>query len=102
MEGSTGTIVLLASVVLMGGFMFWSQWRARKRYQESMEALSVGDEVVTIGGIYGTLTRLDLDGGFAWLEVAPGVEIKIALRAVSRQVEADDHVEVEESDEADE
>jgi preprotein translocase subunit YajC len=78
----------------MGGFMFWSQWRARKRYQESMEALSVGDQVVTIGGIYGKLTRLDIEGGVASLEIAPDVEIKIALRAVSRQVEEDEQVEV--------
>ncbi|MBN1178087.1 MAG: preprotein translocase subunit YajC [Anaerolineae bacterium] len=82
------TLLLIGFVVLMGGFMFWSQWRARKRYQEKMESFQAGDRVVTIGGIYGRLTYLDRETSMARLEIAPGVEIEIGLGAISRQVEA--------------
>ncbi len=80
------TLLLLILIVGMGAFMFWSQWRARKRYQQRMDALQVGDQVITIGGIYGKLTFLDRETDRARLEVAPGVEIQVSLRAISHRV----------------
>ncbi len=80
------TLVLIVLIVGMLGFMFWSQWRARRRYQERLDQLQVGDEVMTIGGIYGRLTSLDRDAGLALLEIAPGVEIRLNMGAISRRV----------------
>ncbi len=80
------TLLLLVLIVAMGGFMFWSQWRTKKRYQKKIEQLQTGDQVVTIGGIHGRLTSIDRDAGRARLEVAPGVELEISLGAVSHQV----------------
>jgi preprotein translocase subunit YajC len=81
------TILLVAFIALMAGFMFWSQRRAKKRYEEKIESLMVGDHVVTIGGIYGQLTAVDRDANQARLKIAPDVEIQIGLSAVSRQIE---------------
>lgn len=78
--------MLLVLVVGMVAFMFWSQWRSRKRYQQRMQALQAGDQVVTIGGILGKLTQVDRDANRARLEVAPGVEIQITLGAISQRV----------------
>ncbi|HEY77235.1 MAG TPA: preprotein translocase subunit YajC [Thermoflexia bacterium] len=80
------TFLLLVLIVGMGAFMIWSQRRARRRYEKRLEGLQVGDQVVTIGGIYGKLTRLDREANRARLEIAPGVEIEISLRAISGQV----------------
>lgn len=80
------TLLLVVLVVAMGAFMFWSQWRARRRYQQRMEELQAGDQVVTIGGIYGKLTQVDHEANQARLEIAPGVEIQISLRAISGRV----------------
>ncbi len=80
------TLLLILVVVGMGGFMFWSQWRARKRYREQMEQLEVGDRVVTIGGIYGRLTLIDRQENKSRLEIAPGVEIEIGLNAIAHSV----------------
>ena len=80
------TLLLVVLVVAMGAFMFWSQWRARRRYQQRMEELQAGDQVVTIGGIYGKLTQVDREANRARLEIAPGVEIHISLRAISGRV----------------
>jgi preprotein translocase subunit YajC len=80
------TLVLLVLIVGMGAFMFWSQWRSRRRYRQRMEELQTGDQVMTIGGIYGKLIYLDREQDQARLEIAPGVEIQISLRAVSHRV----------------
>ncbi len=80
------TLVLIVLIVGMGAFMFWSQWRARKRYQKRMEELQTGDQVITIGGIYGKLTYLDRETDRARLEIAPGVEIEVSPRAISHRV----------------
>jgi preprotein translocase subunit YajC len=80
------TLVLILFIAAMLGFMLWSQWRARRRYQQRMEELQVGDEVMTIGGIYGKLTYLDRESRLARLEIAPGVEIRLNIGAISRRV----------------
>ena len=82
------TILLLGFVAVMGGFMWWSQRRAKKNYEKKMEALQEGIHVVTIGGIYGTLTVLDREANRARLEIAPNVEIEIKLNAISGPVDA--------------
>lgn len=81
------TILLLGFVAVMGGFMWWSQRRSKKNYEKKMEALQEGTYVVTIGGIYGTLTVLDREANRARLEIAPNVEIEVKLNAISGQVD---------------
>jgi preprotein translocase subunit YajC len=68
-------------------FMFWNQWRSRKKYQDRLNSVEIGDRIVTIGGIYGKLTQLDRETKLARLEVAPGIEIEIGLGAISRQID---------------
>lgn len=80
------TIILIAFIAALLGFMLWSQWRARRRYQQRMDELQVGDEVMTIGGIYGKLTYLDRESGLARIEIAPKVEIRLNIGAISRRV----------------
>lgn len=80
------TMLLLVLIVGMVGFMFYSQWRSRKKYQQKMEQMQVGDRVVTIGGLYGKLTYLDRETNRARLEVAPNVELEFSLGAISQRV----------------
>ena len=47
-------------------------------------ALGPGDEVVTIGGLYGTVAGVDDET--VLLEVAPGVQTRYARAAVARVV----------------
>ncbi len=81
------SILLVVLIVGMIGFMFWSQWRSRKRYQERMQQMQVGDRVVTIGGIHGKLTEVDRENNTARLEIAPTVEIKVSLQAIGQRLE---------------
>jgi preprotein translocase subunit YajC len=47
-------------------------------------ALSSGDQIVTVGGIYGTIVALD--GDEVRLEIAPDVVVRVARRAVAGRV----------------
>jgi preprotein translocase subunit YajC len=56
------------------------QQRRLRQHQALVAGLEVGDEVVTTSGIFGTI--IDLDDDIAMLEVAPGVTLKVAKRAI--------------------
>ena len=86
MEGASGTTVWVVLIVGLMGFMFYSQWRSRRRYQKRMEEMQVGDHVVTIGGIHGTLIQVDRESNLAGLEIAPNVVIEIGLSAIGQRI----------------
>ena len=49
-----------------------------------MATLDVGDEVMTGSGFYGCITEVDDDT--VRMELAPGLEVKVARRAVAAKV----------------
>ena len=69
------------------------QRRRQQEAQRLLETISVGKEVVTAGGLYGTVTAVD--GDEVRLEVADGVEVRIAKRAVAGVVSVDEEPEEE-------
>jgi preprotein translocase subunit YajC len=69
------------------------QQRQVRQHAALVEGLEVGDEVLTSAGIYGTIT--EIDGDTMQLEVADGVVLTMAKRAVAE-------VAVDEVDETDE
>lgn len=74
--------LLLGGVVLFAAFTFWQQRQARKQRQQQVEALKVGDDVLTIGGIIGRLVYLDQAENRARIEIAGGVEMEVLLSAI--------------------
>jgi preprotein translocase subunit YajC len=78
-------IALLAAV-------FWfmilrPQRNAKRRASELAQSLEAGDEVVTIGGLYGRVVTIDERE--AELEVADGVTLRFARRAIAGKVPAE-------------
>ena len=61
------------------------QRRQLAAHRELMESLAVGDEVMTMGGIFGRIRQLQED--VVELEVSPGTSLRVARSAVSRKVE---------------
>ncbi len=81
-------LVLVAGIVVLGAFMFWPQYQARRRSEKRIAALKVGDEVMTVGGIIGKLTYLDVEAKRARLEIADGVEMRVVLSAIGHTLES--------------
>ena len=78
-------------LVLLGAgywFMVRPQRQSMAEHLALIERLSVGDEVVTAGGVYGTIRALTDD--VVELEIADGVTIKLARGAVGRLATASD------------
>ena len=46
-------------IVVMFGFMIYSQRRQAKQQQERLSQIKKGDEVVTIGGLHGVIDEID-------------------------------------------
>jgi preprotein translocase subunit YajC len=86
-SGSTYTLLIII-VLFAGVYLFLIRPRQQRARQQQTAArqLSVGDAVVTAGGLYGRL--VSLDGDTAKVEVAPGVVLTMLRRAVSLQPDA--------------
>jgi preprotein translocase subunit YajC len=59
------------------------QQKRRREMEQIISKLSAGDEVVTVSGIYGTITEVE-DGETVLLEVAEDTDIRIAKTAIAR------------------
>jgi len=97
---SGGAIFVLVLLVL---FLIWLMivrpQRRRQMYQESMiEHLRIGDEVLTAGGFFGTVVRIEEDE--VTVELSPGNEARLAKRAIAAVMPDEDETEAEETDQA--
>ncbi|MGH9184459.1 MAG: preprotein translocase subunit YajC [Acidimicrobiales bacterium] len=81
----TGLIILALTFLLMWFLIILPQQRRVRAHQQLVSTLEVGDEVLTSGGLFGTIT--ELTGTDLRLEVAPDVELRFARDAVLRRIE---------------
>ena len=98
-EGGGGsTLGLLVPLVLMGVLFYFllirPQQRRARAQRDLISSVEVGDEIMTAGGILGTVTAMDDDDELLTVEIAPGTRIRVVKRAVSQRF-----VEEEEADE---
>ena len=56
------------------------QRKQQKELKDRQDALKPGDKVVSAGGIYGTITKVEQDA--VRMEIAPSVTIKIAKASI--------------------
>lgn len=73
-------------IIILAFFVLWlvvvrPQKRRQTQAQQMLSDLRVGDEVLTAGGIYGTILRLDEDQ--VTVEIAPKTEVRVARRAIA-------------------
>lgn len=76
-----GMMVLLFAIMYF--FMIRPQNKKQKEIQKFRDALTVGQDVVTIGGIHGTIKNINTEEGTVTLEVATGVKIVFAKEAIN-------------------
>jgi len=74
------SLMLPALMVVVIGFMFWSQIKKQKEHRALLNALAKGDEVVTASGLMGKVTALS-DNAIT-VQIAAGVEVQMQRSAV--------------------
>jgi preprotein translocase subunit YajC len=79
-----GAAIIIWILVFFGIFYFLAirpQRRQRQAHSEMVTMLKKGDEVVTIGGLFGTVTKIGDD--WVELEIAKRTKARVLKRAVS-------------------
>lgn len=71
-------IMMVAILAIMWLFMIRPQQKKQKKIREFQNALKEGDKVVTGGGVYGTVKRVNAQENTIDIEVARGVVITVA------------------------
>jgi len=92
-------ILLLALLVLLWALLIRPQRSRQRQQQELLTSIEPGDEILTVGGIYGIVQEIDEEDDLI-VEVADAVHVRIARRAVAGVVKPD--ADEEEGNEADE
>ena len=90
-SGGGGFFFIIIIAFLLLWLIVVRPQRKRQNQQRAMiNELQVGDEVLTAGGIYGTVSRIDEDE--VTVEIAPRTEVRVARRAIAG-ITRDDEVE---------
>ncbi len=93
------SIIQFLPIILAFGvayfFFVLPQQRRTREHESLMKSLEEGDEVQLASGIFGFISSLN--DSIVWLEVAPGVELKVARSSVASRV-----VDISDTDEDEE
>jgi preprotein translocase subunit YajC len=75
-------------VVIFYFLLIRPQRRRAMQQRDLVESLGVGDDVVTVGGMFGTIRAQDDES--VTVEVAPGTSIRMLKSAILRKAYPDD------------
>jgi preprotein translocase subunit YajC len=79
---NAGPLIFLAAMAAVIWFLLIRPQRQRQAaHRELMSELAPQDEVVTVGGLFGTVRSIADD--HVVLEIAPGTEVRVAKQAVT-------------------
>ena len=95
-------VIAIYLVILVGAFYFLivrPQRRQSMVRRQLLSAVEVGDEIVTTGGVYGTV--LGIGDDTLDVEIAPGVVVKIARGAVGARITPESEYDDEDDDDDD-
>jgi preprotein translocase subunit YajC len=97
-----GLLPILVLLFLVMWFLVIRPQRKRQQEQKRiMDNLSAGQEVMTAGGLYGTVSSV-IDEEEVRVEIAPGVTVRVARRAIAMVVTDEDDDELAELERAQE
>ena len=76
--GSISFIIMMVAIfAIMYFFMIRPQQKRQKEIQSFQNTLEEGTQVITGGGIYGTVKKIDLSTGIITVKIADGVVIEV-------------------------
>jgi preprotein translocase subunit YajC len=88
--------IILAMFVLLYALLIRPQRQKQRAQQDMLSKVAPGDEVLTVGGIYGIVQELDDDDDLV-VEIAEGIHVRMARRAVASVIPADEEEEEEDA-----
>jgi preprotein translocase subunit YajC len=98
---SPGLLIIIALFAVLYFTMIRPQRARAQAQQQMLGAVEPGDEILTVGGIYGIVQEIEPDeeGGDLVVEIADGIHVRIARKALATVVKPeDDDVDGDEDD----
>ena len=92
-----GFLIILLAFGVLWLVMIRPQRARQQRQRQLLESVAPGDEVLTVGGLYGIVQSIDEDGELI-VEIADGIHVRLARRSVATVVKPDDEDEHEGED----
>jgi preprotein translocase subunit YajC len=88
----SGLLIIGVLFALMYVVMIRPQRAKAQQQQKMLGLVEPGDEVLTVGGIYGIVQELepDEDGGDLVVEIAEGIHVRVARKALATVIKPDD------------
>lgn len=86
-QGMGPNVMIIGYVLLFGAmyfFMIAPQRKKQKEHQKMLETLGSGDEVITVGGIFGEITNKK-DDRFV-IRIAEGTKVEVLKSAIQTVV----------------
>lgn len=97
MEGPASSLIFIAFLIAIFYFMLIRPQKRRvQQHQQLVSSISEGDEIVTIGGIFGMVKMISED--HVEVEISPATTIRIVKSAIARKV-SDEAYEEDDADE---
>ena len=96
----------LLIIVLLFAAMYFLMIRPQRAKAQAqlrlLNAVEVGDEVLTVGGVYGIVQEIepDEDGGDLVVEIAEGIHVRIARKALATVVKPEEEDEDDDENDA--
>ena len=92
------TLILLAAMfVLLWVLLIRPQRQRQQKHQSLLSSVEPGDEILTVGGLYGIVQEIDDEDDLV-VEVAEGIHVRIARRALAAVVKPEEADEGDETD----
>lgn len=77
MENYSMLIMMVAIFVIMYFFMILPQQKKQKQIRNFQNSLTEGTKVITAGGVYGTVKRVNSENNTVDIEISRGVNISV-------------------------
>jgi len=90
-------IIIIAMFALLWVLLIRPQRAKQQQQQKMLSSVEPGDEILTVGGLYGIVQELDEDEDLI-VEIAEGIHVRVARRAVATVVKPDDEDADEDAD----
>jgi preprotein translocase subunit YajC len=96
-----GSLIIIAAMfALLWLLLIRPQRSAQQQRERLVQDVDVGDEILSSGGVFGTVRGVSEDDEQLFVEIAPGVEVRMDRRAVGAIVSSHE-AEDEDTDDAD-
>jgi preprotein translocase subunit YajC len=92
----SGLLIIVILFALFWLLLIRPQRRRAQAQNRLIANLETGDEIVTAGGLYGTIVGVGDEE--LMVEIAPGTHVRVARRAVAARIEPEDEEEEEEDE----